>query len=348
MTQTKGFVGFDSRQGLTVNPRVGVLLAGCLYLLWGYFLFSPHLQKLSNYRLLYLFNNGAAALGTFLLSRRWLAGWTPSVMAGLFYGFSPFALSFLGFHPIAGLTFAAVPWLLLPAVYWKQGQQPNLFRFFGRAVLSVLPFAFIIGFFWVFSQHWAGPLFLLPSKTALTVQDFKGLVLPLSMTGRPIILGVYHAGLLTAVMGLFVFLSAQRVSALIPPIVGLVLAFVEPVCLVSQVIWVSLPMIFLAILTGLGIQAMLLSGKADAKWILICSIVGLLLGGVCFAASTIPMAGAFRTPALFYLASAACFGMLFAVVRKGQRWLFLRWLILTTLLLSDCFLCGQWLIQKLL
>ena len=348
MSETKGFVGLDSRRGLTVDPRVGVLLAGCLYLLWGYFLFAPHLPKLSNYRLLYIFNDVAAAFGAYLLSRRWLAGWTPSVMAGLFYGFSPFALSFLGFHPVAGLTFAAVPWLLLPAVYWKRRQQPNLFRFGVRAILCALPFAFIIGFFWVFSQHWAGPLFLLPSKTGLTVQDFKGLVLPLSMTGRPIILGVYHTGLLAALMGLFVYLSAQRVAALIPAIVGLVLAFIEPVCLVSQVIWVSLPMIFLAILAGLGMQAVLLAGKPDAKWILICFFVGLLLGGVCFAASTIPMAGAFRTPALFYLASAACFGVLFAVVRKGYRWLFLRWLILTTLLLSDCFLCGQWLIQKLL
>ena len=348
MPDTKGFVGLDSRRGLTLDPRLGMVLAGGLYLLWAYFLFAPHAHELSHFKFLYAVNSAIAAFGTFLLSRRWLAGWTPAVLSGLFYGFGPFGLSFLGFHPVAGLTFAAVPWLLLPAVYWQHGRQPTLFRFGIRAILCALPFVFIVGFFWVFSQHWVGPLFLLPSKTALTVYDFKGLLLPLSMTGRPVVLGLYHVGLLAALMGLFVYLTSQRIVVLIPPVAGLVLAFLDPLFLVSPVIWAALPMVFLAILAGLGVQALLWAGKTDAKWVLACLLVGLLLGGACLALYLLQNASVYKNPALFYLAASACIGVLFLLIRQGYRWLPLRGALLVTLAATDCFLSARWLIDKLL
>ena len=348
MSDSKGFVGLNASGGLTIGPRLGVALAGGLYLLWAYLLFSPHYHKLSGFKFLYLVNSIAAAFGVFVLSRRWLAGWTPSALAGLFYGFGPFGLSFTGFHPVAGLTFAAVPWLLLPAVYWHHGRQPSLFRFGVRAILCAVPFVFIAGFFWVLSRPWFGPLFLLPSNMTLNAYDFKGLLLPLSMTGRPVVLGLYHVGLLTALMGLFVYLSVQRVAALIPAIVGLVLAFLDPVCRVSPVIWVALPMVFLAILAGLGVQALLWAGKTDSKWLLACMFVGLLLGGVSLALYLPHKAALYKNPALFYLVASVGIGVIFLLTRKGFRWLLLRWIMLVAVAVTDGFLSARWLVDRLL
>jgi hypothetical protein len=348
MPDSKGFVGLDSRRGLILDPRLGMVFAGGLYLLWAWFLFAPHYHKLSGFKFLYLVNSIAAAFGTFLLSRRWLADWTPSALSGLFYGFGPFGLSFTGFHPIAGLTFAAVPWLLLPAVYWHRGKQPTLLRFGIRALLCVLPFAFIAGFFWVLSRHWVGPLFLMPSKITLTAYDLKGLLLPLSMAGRPVVLGLYHVGLLGALMGLFVYLSAQRIVLLVPPIVGLVLAFLDPILFVSPVLWAALPMVFLAILGGLGVQAFLWAGKPDAKWVLACTFVGLLLGGVSLVLYLPQKNTVYLNPTLFYLAASACIGVLFLLIRQGFRWLFWRWVILVTLAATDCFLSAQWFVDSIL
>jgi hypothetical protein len=322
-------------------------MAAGLYLLWAVLLFSPQNRDLSSFKFLYVANPVVAALGLFLLSRRWLAGWTPSALAGLLYGFGPFALSFLGFHPVAGLTFAATPCLLLPAVYWGRGQQPTLFRFALRAALCVLPFAFIIGFFWMFSRHWAGPIFLLPGKTLLTGYDFLGLALPLSMTGRPVVISLYHIGILAALMGAFVYLTAQRVTVLIPPVIGLVLAFLDPVCRVSPVIWAALPMVFLAILAGLGFQTLLWAGKSDAKWVLACSLAGLALAGVSLALYLSHKTSVYQYPSLFYTAAAAGLGIIFLLLHIGWRWLPLRWLILVSIVAADSFFTARWLIDKL-
>lgn len=295
-----------SYRGVLLGTRWGFVPAAGLYGLWAFLLFSPHADSLSSsFRLLYAFNPAVGAMGVFLLSRRWLAGWLPGALAGLLYGFGPFGLSFLGFHPLTGLTFAGVPWLLLPAVYWQRGKTPTLYRFAVRAALCMLPFAFIIVFFWVFSQHWIGPIFLLPKQTMLSVYDFTGLALPLSMTGRPVVLGLYHAGILAALMGLFVYVSVQRVTVLIPAVAGLILAFLDPVFRVSPIIWAALPMVFLVMLAGLGIQTMLWAGKADSKWILFCSLAGLAAGGVCLALYLPDRPDVYDNPAVFYPAAAA-------------------------------------------
>jgi hypothetical protein len=104
----------------------------------------------------------------------------------------------------------------------------------------------------------------------------------------------------------------------------------------------------LAILGGLGVQAFLWAGKPDAKWVLACLLVGLLLGVVSLALCLPQKNTVYLNPTLFYLAASACIGVLFLLIRQGFRWLFLRWLILVAVAATDCFLCAQWLIGKLL
>jgi len=340
-------MGIDRR--LRIGPRLGFVLAAGLYGGWAFALFSPYAGGMSSgFKLLHALNPAVGALGVFVLSRRWLAGWTPAALAGLLYGFGPFGLSFLGFHPLTGITFAAVPWLLLPATYWQRGREPSLYRVAVRTGLCLLPFGFIIAFFWVFRQHWAGPVFLLPKQTLLSRYDLVGIVLPLSMTARPVILGVYHAGALAALMGLFVYLSVQRVMVVIPAAVGLVLAFFDPILHVNPVIWTALPMVFLSILTGLGVQTLLWAGKSDSKWVMICTVAGLLLGAVSLVLYLPERSDIYANPALFYLSMTGVLGGVWLLSRVGMRQFAIRWLIIVAVLGADCFLGSRWLIGRLI
>lgn len=327
---------------------LAVTLAAGFYLAWTILLFAPHRQSLSSLKLLFAVAPPLAAMGVFLLSRRWLSSWMPSAAAGLIYGFGPFGASFLSFHPVTGLAFAVVPWLLLPSVYWNCGLSPGAGRLVIRAAMCGLPFIFIIGFFWVFSLHWIGPLFLLPKNELLNRYDFGGLVLPLSMTGRQIVFGIYHAPLIAAMMGTLVYLSAQRVLTLAVPAVGLVLAFLDPVFGVSPVIWAALPMVFLAILAGLGLQSLLFAGKSDAKWVLTCFVGGIVCAMIGVAMYLPDRAEVYVAPAVFYTASAAGMGVLFAISRLGIRVIPLRWLILAAMIAADCYFSGRWLIDRIL
>ena len=173
--------------------------------------------------------------------------------------------------------------------------------------------------------------------------------MPLSMAaGRPVILGLCHSGLMMAMMGLFVYLSAQRITVLIPPAVGLVLAFLDPVFRVSPIIWASLPMVFLSILAGLGIQSLLWAGKSDAKWALICTLAALGMAGVSLSLYLPDKADVYQNAVVFYLAGFVGLAVLFLLIRMGVRWLFLRWLILAGIVAADCFMTGQWLVNTLI
>ncbi|NLK40985.1 MAG: hypothetical protein GX298_02885 [Planctomycetes bacterium] len=338
-----------SRQGWTVNPMFSAVMAATFYGLWAVLLFFPFSDSLrTSFRLFYAINPALGAMGIFLLSRRWVAGWMPSLIGGLVYGFGPFGLSFIDFHPLTGLTFAAVPWLLCPAVYWGRHFRPDLMRFLIRAAFCLLPFAFIVVFFWTFSQHWAVRLFLLPQQTMLSGYDLLGLFLPLSMTERTVVLSVSHFGLPVLMMGVFVFLSAQRVAVLIPPAVGLVLAFLNPVFGVSPVIWTALPMVFLAGLTAVGLQSLIWAGKNDSKWVFCCTLLAATMGGLSFCVYVTNRSVVYFYPAFFYLISAIVLTVVWGLSRISMRWLAVRWFLLIAVALADCYVSGRWFIEKLL
>ncbi len=323
-----------------------IAAAAACYTLWSIFLLDVHRSPLTTAKILFSAAPVLAGLGVFLLSRRWLSGWGCSLLSGLIYGFGPFGISFLGFHPVTGFTFAAIPWLLLPSIYWRQGHAPTAGRLVVRAGLCLLPFGFIIGFFWVFSQHWIGPVFLLPGKMAMSFYDFAGLILPLSSSASHVIFSIYHAPLLAATMGVLVYLSAQRVLLLAVPAAGLVMAFLEPICGVSPVIWAALPMVFLSILAGLGVQSLLFAGKSDAKWVLFCGVLGLGLTILCAALYLPYRAQVYAAPLLMYATATAGTGLILMMAHKAVRLLPIRWLILAGVIALDCWVCGRWLTDR--
>ena len=328
--------------GISINDIAPVVLYAC----FGIFLYLPTLG-INNAKFFCGFNTVAAAWGAYLISKRWVNNWTPSFFTGAVYGFGPFALSFEVFHPLAGLSFAMVPWLLLPAVYWHKGKSPDALRFSVRALLTLLPFAGIILLFWLPTQQWAGPFFLMPRDLSLEIKDFVNLILPLGRTGGVAVFGLYHCSLIFALMGVFVYIKLQRIALLIPIAAGLILSFWEPVFQVTPVVWAAFPILFLSILCGLGFQAFLWAGKADTKWILACAAAASILvafsGGIAIRNFT---GRAFELTAITYGLAAAALWILLALVRLNLRWSWFKWAILTAAITIDLLFSARYLIDK--
>ena len=329
--------------GISVNDIAAAALYGCLAV----FLYLP--VGVDNFKIACGINAVAAAWGGYFISKRWITNWTPSLFAGAVYGFGPFALSFGLFHPFAGLSFAMVPWLLLPAVYWHKGRTPDAFRFSVRAILTLLPFAAIALLFWITAQQWAGPIFPASITEFLRAKDFADLIFPLYGSGGIVTFGLYHASLIFALMGIFVYIKLQRIALLVPIAAGLVLAFWEPVFQVTPVVWAAFPILFLSLLCGLGFQAFLFEGKADTKWLLVCAATVSVLAAF-FAGLTIRIIvirEVFELTMLMYALTAAALWVLLAMVRLNLRWHWFKWAILTAAITIDLLFSARYLVDKL-
>ncbi|MHC4554287.1 MAG: hypothetical protein ACYSUS_03165 [Planctomycetota bacterium] len=335
-----------AKRRIAAGIRVNDMGAVALYACFGFFLYLPTLG-VNNAKIVCGFNTIVAAWGAYHISKRWVNNWTPSLTAGAVYGFGPFALSFEMFHPLAGLSFAMVPWLLLPAVYWHKGKSPDAFRFCVRALLTLLPFAGIILLFWLPAQQWAGPFFLMPKELSMTVKDFADLILPLRNSGGVVVFGLYHCSLVFALMGVFVYIKLQRIALLTPIAAGLVLSFSEPVFQVSPIVWAAFPILFLAVLCGLGFQAFLWAGKADTKWIVIGAAAATALAAFSAGIMVTPFAGrVFELTAILYALAAAALWILLAMLRLNLRWPWFKWALLTAAITIDLLYSARYLIDK--
>ncbi len=339
-----------SKQGLAFGAVEKAISAGVLYLVFSVYLFWGHFSQLAGYQLLYVFNPPAAAWGAYFLSKRWVNNWTPSLIAGAVYGFSAFSLSFGGFQqPVAGFSYVMVPWLLLPSVYWHKNSPPDAFRFIIRSIFAVLPFAGVCLMFWAAAQKWVGPHFLMPATTRLTPQHFLDLIFPLFQKGEYLTFGLYHGAIILSLMGLFVLVKAQRIAVLIPIAAALVLCFWEPVLQVSPIVWAAFPILFLAILSGLGFQSLLWAGKADCKWVITCAIAASILaaffGGLAY--KRLILGGLLEWTAMMYAVAAAALWFLFFLAKTGLRWHPMRWGLLTAAVTIDLIFSARYLVEKL-
>lgn len=328
--------------GVDTNDIAAVFL----YVCFGIFLYLSALSSCQS-KLICGINSVTAAWGAYFIGKRWINNWTPLLFSGCVYGFGPFALSFRIFHPLAGLSFAMIPWLLIPAVYWHKEKTPDALRFCVRALWALLPFVGIVLLFWLPAQQWAGPFFLMPKNLSLTAKDFLNMILPLYHSGNPIILGLYHCSLLFALMGVFVYIKLQRIGLLIPIAAGLILSFWDPILQVTPIVWTTFPILFLSLLCGLGFQALLWAGKADTKWVLICALAATILAAFSAGVMVTPFSGrVFELSAMMYALAAAALWILLAMIRLNLRWPWFKWAILTSAITIDLLFSARYLIDK--
>jgi hypothetical protein len=289
-------------------------LALTVYAAFAVYLYRPYFHGFNSPRLqdLFVVNISLASLGCYVLSRRWVAGFTESFFAGAIYGFGPFSLGLTKFHPTAGFLFAAVPWLFCPAAFFCKGKYKPL-----RILLALLPFAVIMIFFRLAGRFGLYPV---PINLKLNFSDLTGLATPLVAAKRnKMLVGFYHIPIAALVMGLCMFaapfcfvsrascprfegatpstqkakwggilqkgkflkdLVIRRSGVFVVFAAATVLAFCDSFGQVSPVIWLSISTLCLSVLIGVGTQGLISAGLTDRKWILLAAI---LLGVLAIA-----------------------------------------------------------------
>jgi hypothetical protein len=335
----------------TNNAMVRALLpvaAVIILLAFAVYLYRPHWFVLGGMKILWPLNSVLAAMGCFILTRRWISSFDASLLAGIIYGFGPFGLSFVSYHPLAGLSYVAVPWLLCPAVYYKSANTAGMLKTPAVALLSLLPFAAIAGLFWSAAHYWAGPLFLMSKNKLLEPADLWGIITPMLFTSNHFAIGFYHMPLICILMGLFAFALSGKETLLVPVMVGIVLSLMPPICDVPPIVWLGFAALFLSVCSALGIQSLAWAGKADRFWILTCVIAALLLAGCNYLMGlSHPQQTDYRQATLLFLASAAAAGLVFLLTQLNLRLTLLRWLVLFGLCAYDLWVTVPRLVDSL-
>jgi len=322
----------SANSGVNSGKLLGVLqpvAAMVILLAFAAYLYRPHWFQLGGAKMLIPLSSILAAMGCFVITRRWISSFGASLLAAAIYGFGPFGLSFIKYHFMAGLCFAAVPWLLCPAVYYHAQSPGGVVKTGLSVLLTCLPFGFIVGLFWMAAHFWGGPLFLMPKNRVLEMADLWGILTPLIFTAKPFAVGFYHLPLLFILMGLFVFAFSGKEMLLVPVLVSIVLSLLGPILDVAPIIWLCFPALFFAVVAGLGLQAFAWAGKADQVWLLICFVTGLLLaGGNYFLGLSCSPRLLYWHTMLFFLAASVAIGCIWIMTILNLRLHWLRWAIL--------------------
>jgi hypothetical protein len=333
-----------------------LISAFVLYVSLSGYLFWPHFGELSAGQYLLPFSFTIAALGCFVLSRRWISSFSASVFAGAVYAFSPFSLSLAAYHPAATIPLAMVPWLFCPATYWQrwsafsflackqtkphdQKRSPDGLAFATTILLSILPLCVISLFFSILASRLVH--FFPLANIQMTGANFAALIIPLSRPGHTFAFSFYHIGNIILLMGLFLYLAVPRICILALFAGTLCLSFANPILSTPGVVWALIPLLFCSILIGSGIQVLAWAGKADAKWILACVLTASVLALATF------LAGYKYTSVMYSLAALLC-GSILCIANSKMRLHLVRWVLLYAGLTADILLGGSKLIDQIL
>jgi len=327
----------------------GIFVASAFYIALAIYFYYPYLKSFKPSQYIIPINSIIAAAGCFVLSKRWVSNFAAKLIAGAFYGFLPFVLGFAAYHPAATVAAAILPWLFCPAVFWEM--RFNLTRkTFPRtlitAIMSILPFIIILLLFELYSSAIFGPLFPIPKNTKLHLADFIGIISPQALKPHDFIFGFFHLGVAAVLMGLFMYLSAGRIGAVIIAVIALAMSFYAPIAGVSPVVWALIPILFGCVLLALGIQGLAWAGKSDSKWILICTVSLAVLAVVAYALS-IKFGALYLASAKIHAASTLLIACIFFIARSGSRWHLLRWILLFAGLLLDLLLGARLIVDKI-
>ncbi len=327
--------------------------AAGIYACFAAYLFLPHFRYFNKLQDFQPINICLACIGCYLLSRRWVGSFIGSLFAGAIYGFGPYVLGLVQFHPLATLLAAAIPWLFCPAALMQNRKWHWL-----SVLLSTLPFVVIVLFFKATAHM---HLFPIPISAKVRISDLVGLFAPLVMTGRSTTLvGFYHVPVASLIMGISLLLAAQRKGIILVIALGIVFAlcahqlklFPE----VSPIIWLTIPVLCCSVLIGEGMQGLALAGHADRNWILaiiismgILTIAAMLLATkyfYLFAGLGRGTARLFTDTAKLYLLGALAVSVIFFMLRAQKRLAYLRWVILCSAVAVDIFLGARFIIDR--
>jgi len=330
------------------------ILAGLVFAGFTVHLFWRRFGGMGRWELLLPFNVWTAALGCYVLSRRWVSSFPGSLFAGAIYGFGPFMLGLSKFHPTAGFLAASIPWLFCPAAFggktkWRRNSE----------LLAILPFVAIILFFQAAERYHFFPVH---AGARLCSDDLVGLFAPLVMAEYDITntttVGFYHIPIAALVMGCAMLLAARRLSIIALFAVGVGLGCWGPIFKVSPVMWLSIPVVCCSVVIGAGIQGLSLAGPADRKWVLAGAFVqaGFAIAALFLATkyfqTFLSLADKYaklfvRTSEMYVLGAVAML-ILFFIARAKLRIRAVRWAILCLSIAVDILFGARFIIDRVL
>jgi hypothetical protein len=327
------------------------IVAACIYAGFISYLYHPYFQVFDKWQRLLPVNLWLAALGCFVLSGRWVAGFIGRLFAGAVYGFGPFMLSLVKFHPLAGLMVASIPWLFWPAAYVGRTRRGWL-----SIPFSTLPFLVVILFFQASAYY---RLFAIPVRARFRLVDLVSLIAPLVMVERSIALvGFYHVSLTVLIMGFSLLFAARRLGVIAVLAAGLILSFCGSFLNVSPIIWASIPLVCCSVLVGAGMQGLVSAGFADRKWILLAvtmtsalAIVTLLFATKyfqVFLGLADRYARLFTEAGKMYVVGGLVLMILFFMARAKVRLHWLRWSILCLAMAIDVFIGARFIVDRIM
>jgi hypothetical protein len=343
-----------------------------IYSAFAVYLYRPHFKGFDRWQYLLVANALVASAGCFLLSRRWVAGFFESLLAGAVYGFGPLALGLAKFHPTAGLLVAAIPWLFCPAAFGPKGGWRLL-----RIPLAALPLLAILLFFQLSARFGLYPI---PIRLKLHLADLTGILAPAVAAKRQTtLIGFYHVSLAPLIMGVAVFFAplrllgtggvvqrARSTAALATRRFGIVaifaaataLAFCDSYLEISPVIFSAISTLCCSILAGAGMQGIVSAGPPDRRWLLLTSIVmGIfalvaLLLATRYLQSFLGIADAYglllTEAAKMYILGSIALAILFFMARAKLRLRPIRLALLCAPLAIDFFLGATEIVDRTL
>jgi len=349
-------------------------LAAGLYTVFAVYLYHPYFRGFGSLHLhdLFVVNVCLASLGCYILSRRWIAGFAESFFAGAVYGFGPYVLGLVKFHPTGCFLVAAIPWLFCPAVFGPEGKWRPL-----RILLSLLPFLVIVLFFQLAARFGLYPI---PIKLKLHASDLVGFLAPLVVAKRSMnLVGFYHVPIAALVMGFCMFaaplgflrsggvlhkgrlltaVAARRSGIVIIFVVATISAFCDSLLQISPIIWLAISTLCCSVLIGVGMQGLISAGPADKRPVLLAailsgifSIVTLLLATKYFQVVAGLADGYARLlveTAKMYILGSSVVAILFLIVRAKLRIHPVRQILLYTAMALDIFLGARFIVDTIL
>ena len=325
--------------------------AGAVYAFFAWHLYSPYFRYFDRLQYLIFVNVCLGSLGCYVLSRRWVAGFTESFFAGAIYGFGPYILGLAKFHPSAGFLAATIPWLFCPSAFGFKEKWQWL-----RIPLVVLPFLAIVVFFQA-SIHYR--LFTASTQARLHTADLTGLLAPLITAKQNLtLIGFYHIPIAALVIGVSMMLAARRYSVILIIAVGTTLAFCGSFYEVSPVIWLAVPVLCCSVLIGAGMQGLASAGFADRGWILVTGVIMAALAIATLLLATkyfqtflglgAGYAKLFTEAGKMYVLGAIVVAIIFFMIRAKLRMRLLRLLVICAAMAVDIFIGARYIVDKIL
>jgi len=324
--------------------------AAVVYVSFAVYLYQPYFKHFDKLQHLIIVNICLAALGCFVLSRRWVSSFWGSFFAGAVYGFGPFTLWLSSYHPIAGLLVVAIPWLFCHAVFIAKDK----WRWITVPLLA-LPFLAVLLFFRL-SVHLR--LFAIPVQAKLHLADLPSLLAPLAMVNRgSILVGFYHVPIAALMMGFLMLIAARRFGPICVFAIGAVLAFCGPFLNISPVIWLAIPILCCSVLVGMGMQGLVLAGFADRKWVLASTIMMLVFALTAlllatkyfqiFAGLGDKFARLLAETAKMYILGAVAAAVIFFMARAKLRVTVLRLVLMSSAIAVDIFFSARFIVDRI-